>query len=135
LKAVSLLLQVIGQTFPGQITLVVQPPIMDCRDIHCLSAIAGYQTYDASVLSFDFVPETDTLRIRYVFGSEDYNEWVGHSYKDIFACFITGPNPSGGYYVDKNIAIIPDTTNTPITINAVNNGYTSLPASPQQGHA
>jgi hypothetical protein len=90
-----------------------------------LTAVATVSTYDASVLSFDFVPETDTLRFKYVFGSEDYNEWVGQSYKDIFACFITGPNPSGGYYVDKNIAIIPDTTNTPITINTVNNGYAS----------
>jgi hypothetical protein len=90
-----------------------------------LSAIAGYQTYDANVLSFDFVPETDTLQIRYVFGSEDYNEWVGGVYNDVFGCFITGPDPSGGYYTNKNIAIIPDTTNTGITINTVNNGYTS----------
>ncbi|MFU8844982.1 MAG: choice-of-anchor L domain-containing protein, partial [Bacteroidales bacterium] len=95
-----------------------------------LSAIAGYQTYDASVLSFDFVPETDTLRIRYVFGSEDYNEWVGGVYNDVFGCFITGPDPSGGYYTNKNIAIIPDTANTPITINTVNNGYATSSTPP-----
>lgn len=88
-----------------------------------LNALTTSTTYDAAVLEFDFIPESDTLRFKYVFGSEEYNEWVGSSFNDVFGYFVTGPDPAGGYYNDKNIAIIPSTTNTSVTINNVNNGY------------
>ncbi|MCD4697581.1 MAG: gliding motility-associated C-terminal domain-containing protein [Bacteroidales bacterium] len=88
-----------------------------------LDAITTATTYDAAVLSFDFVPESDTLRFKYVFGSEEYNEWVFSTFNDVFGYFVTGPNPEGGTYDDKNVAIVPETTNTTVTINNVNNGY------------
>ncbi|GAB4324706.1 MAG: hypothetical protein Kow00127_17400 [Bacteroidales bacterium] len=88
-----------------------------------LNAITTSTTYDAAVLEFDFVPESDTLRFKYVFGSEEYNEWVGSSFNDVFGYFVTGPDPMGGMYSDKNIAIVPGTTNTSVAINNVNNGY------------
>jgi gliding motility-associated-like protein len=88
-----------------------------------LTAITTTSTYDAAVLSFDFVPESDTMRFRYVFGSEEYNEWVGSQYNDVFGYFVSGPNPMGGNYTNKNIAIIPGTANTSVAINNVNNGY------------
>ena len=88
-----------------------------------LNAITTATTYDAAVLSFDFVPESDTLRFKYVFGSEEYNEWVFSSFNDVFGYFVTGPNPAGGTYNDKNVAIVPGTSNTTVTINNVNNGY------------
>ncbi|MCD4695432.1 MAG: choice-of-anchor L domain-containing protein [Bacteroidales bacterium] len=88
-----------------------------------LNALTTSTTYDAAVLEFDFIPESDTLRFKYVFGSEEYNEWVGSSFNDVFGYFVTGPDPAGGYYNDKNIAIVPGTTNTSVTINNVNNGY------------
>jgi hypothetical protein len=91
-----------------------------------LNSITTGTTYDASVLEFDFIPETDTIRIKYVFGSEEYNEYVGSAYNDVFGLFITGPNPMGGQYSNKNIAIVPGTANTSVKINSVNNGY-SLP--------
>jgi hypothetical protein len=87
-----------------------------------LNAISTYPTYDAAILEFDFIVETDTLFIKYVFGSEEYNEYVGTLINDLCGCFITGPNPMGGQYANKNIAIVPGTTNTSITINNVNNG-------------
>ncbi|MBC8490212.1 MAG: choice-of-anchor L domain-containing protein, partial [Bacteroidetes bacterium] len=88
-----------------------------------LNAITTSTTYDAAVLEFDFVPESDTLRFKYVFGSEEYNEWVGSPFNDVFGYFVTGPDPMGGFYSDKNIAIIPETPNTSVAINNVNNGY------------
>ena len=88
-----------------------------------LTALTTTGTYDAAVLSFDIWFETDTLQIRYVFGSEEYNEWVGASYTDVFGCFVSGPNPLGGNYTNKNIAVIPGTANLPITPNKLNNGY------------
>jgi hypothetical protein len=73
-----------------------------------LTAFAGQQTFDATVLEFDFVPNFDLLYVAFVFGSEEYNEWV-YQYNDDFAFFLNG----------TNIATVPSTT-TPITINTIN---------------
>jgi len=86
-----------------------------------LTNIAGYDTYDAAVLEFDFIPSSDTIRFNYVFGSEEYPEYVCSSYNDVFAFFLTGPNPLGGMYNNKNIALIPNTT-IPVAINSINSG-------------
>lgn len=74
-----------------------------------LTALAGVATQDACVLEFDFIPLYDTIRFRYVFGSDEYHQYVS-SYNDIFAFFISGPRPSGGNYLNENIALIPNTT-------------------------
>lgn len=88
--------------------------------------IPGYTIEDAAVLEFDFVPLADTIRFRYVFGSEEYPEFVNSSFNDVFGFFVDGPNPSGGNYVKKNIALIPG-TNLPVTIDNVNNVTPSYP--------
>ena len=89
-----------------------------------LNGITTSSTHDASILEFDFIPDSDTLQFRYVFGSEEYNEWVGSSYNDVFGFFINGPNPMGGQYSNRNIALVPGTT-TSIKIGSINNGYSS----------
>jgi gliding motility-associated-like protein len=86
-----------------------------------LNAINTTPTFDACILEFDFVPQSDTVRFRYVFGSEEYPKYVCAQYNDIFAFFISGPNPSGGNYTKHNIALIPGTT-LPVSVNSVNNG-------------
>ena len=88
-----------------------------------LNSITTGTTYDAAVLEFDFIPKVDTLFVRYVFGSEEYSEDVGSSYNDVFGLFVTGPNPAGGQYSNKNIALVPATTNTAVKVNSINNGY------------
>ena len=90
-----------------------------------LDAIAGFTTYDASVLEFDLIPSGNVLEFQYVFASEEYNEYVNSSYNDVFGFFITGPDPSGGNYTGQNIATIPGTAGTPVSINNVNNGVAS----------
>lgn len=94
-----------------------------------LNGITTSTTHDASVLEFDFIPESDTLRFQYVFGSEEYNEYVFSSFNDVFGYFVTGPDPSGGFYSNKNIAVVPG-TNIPVTINTVNNGPNTPPTGP-----
>jgi gliding motility-associated-like protein len=84
-----------------------------------LTAISGFDTYDASVLEFDFIPQSGQISFNYVFASEEYPEFVGQIYNDVFAFFITGPNPGGGNYNNSNIALIPGTS-TPVAINNVN---------------
>lgn len=83
-----------------------------------LDGLITQSTWDAAVLEFDFIPSSDTLQFKYVFGSDEYLEYVG-SFNDVFAFFLSGPNPSGGSYANENIAIIPGTT-LPVSINNVN---------------
>ncbi|MBC7695601.1 MAG: choice-of-anchor L domain-containing protein [Burkholderiales bacterium] len=75
-------------------------------------------TQDAAILEFDFIPQSDTVKFRYVFGSEEYNEFVNTTYNDVFAFILSGISTT---LVPTNIALIPGST-TPITINNVNNG-------------
>lgn len=77
--------------------------------------VPGYTTFDASVVAFDMIPVVDTLRFKYVFASEEYPEFVGSAYNDVFGFFISGPNIAG----EVNIATIPG-SNTPVAINTVN---------------
>jgi len=86
---------------------------------------APYTTNDAAVLEFDFIPQADTLTFRYVWGSEEYPEYVCSNFNDAFGFFVTGPNPGNPFnpYDNENIAIIPESMPPlPVTINSVNNG-------------
>ena len=91
-------------------------------DADLQALIGGAQTYDAAILEFDFIPASDTIQFNYVFGSEEYNEYVNSVFNDVFAFFLTGQNPFGPAYNGTNIALIPGTT-TPVAINNVNNGF------------
>ena len=90
-------------------------------DPQLASLVPGYSVNDAAVIEFDFVPVSDTIKLKYVFASEEYPEWVGSSYNDVFGFFISGPNPSGGNYNNHNLALVPGTT-LPVTVNNINNG-------------
>mgnify|MGYP003666805463 CR=1 FL=1 len=82
--------------------------------------IPGIQTFNASILEFDFIPYSDTVRFKYVFGSEEYPEYVGQPFNDIFGFFISGPGITGL----QNIAKVPGSGGV-ISINNVNNGPTN----------
>lgn len=86
-----------------------------------LDALITTDTNDACTITFDLQAIADTIQFNYIFGSEEYLEYVGSNFNDVFAFFITGPNPAGGTYNTQNIALIPDTT-TPVSINNVNTG-------------
>ncbi len=73
--------------------------------------VPGFKTFDATVLEFDFVPETEIIQFEYVFTSDEYNEFVNTEFNDVFGFFVNG----------ENIALIPGTT-TPVAINNINNG-------------
>lgn len=75
--------------------------------------ISGTPTFDAAILQFDFVPDSDTVQFQYVFASEEYNVFV-NSFNNVFAFFVNG----------VNYALIPGTT-TPVSIDTVNNGQSS----------
>ena len=73
-------------------------------------------TTDAAILEFDFTAATDSIRFKFIFASEEYNDYV-NVFNDVFAFFISGPGITG----TKNIALVPG-TNIPVSIDNVNNG-------------
>ena len=87
-----------------------------------LIAIDPTAQNDVCILEFDILPKCDSLTIRFVFGSDEYPNYV-NSINDIFGFFISGPNPAGGQYTGLNIATIPP--NIPVGINTINNGNTN----------
>ncbi|TND06976.1 MAG: fibronectin type III domain-containing protein [Bacteroidetes bacterium] len=91
-----------------------------------LVAIEPMATYDPCILEFDIVPECNTLTISFVFGSDEYPEYVGLSFNDAFGFFISGPGPAcqPGYYNNTNVATLPNST--PVSIDNVNNGSANV---------
>ena len=83
--------------------------------------IPGYVTFDATILEFDFTCQDPTaISFQYVFGSEEYNEWVGSPYNDVFGFFLNG----------TNIAVVPagcSAPGIPVAINNVNCEYPYMP--------
>ncbi|HRI29136.1 MAG TPA: choice-of-anchor L domain-containing protein, partial [Chitinophagales bacterium] len=103
----------VGPNTSGSTTAIVG----SAGDADLDAIIAGiFTTYDACVLEFDLVADEDILIFEYVFGSEEYLEYVGTQFNDIFAFLVSGP----GYAPNTNIALVPGDT-TPVAINNVNN--------------
>jgi hypothetical protein len=74
------------------------------------SSLTSSPTFNASVLSFQFVPSFGMLKLSFVFGSEDYNDVVNSGFPtDVFGIFVNGVNyalvPGG------NLAISASTIN------------------------
>jgi gliding motility-associated-like protein len=84
---------------------------------------------DLCILEFDFEAGGDSISFNYVFGSDEYLQWVNSTYNDIFAFFLSGPGITGPYdaplgFPDGaiNIASVPDSDPLlPVTISSVNN--------------
>jgi hypothetical protein len=78
------------------------------------SIVNPLQTFDANSLTFDFTSDSGNLFFNFVFGSEEYNEYVNTNFNDVFAFLLDG----------TNIALVPGTS-TPVSINTINNGANS----------
>jgi len=65
-------------------------------------------SFDNCRLEFDMTPICSSFNISFVFGSEEYPEWVTGDYNDGFGIFVSGPNPLGGNYTNYNMARLPN---------------------------
>ena len=83
-----------------------------------LDRISGRTTRDAIALEFDFEPSASRISFRYVFGSEEYNEYSGSVYDDVFGFFITRVN-NNPENVIVNCAVVPG-TQLPVSVNTIN---------------
>lgn len=73
-------------------------------------------SYNAAVLEFDLYTFVDTVEFRYVFGSDEYPEYVGSQFNDQFRIFIEGPGING----IQNLSYLP--SNVYAGINTINAG-------------
>lgn len=79
------------------------------------------KSYDGCIVELDVIPYADEINYKYVFGSEEYHEFVNNDYNDIFALFISGIGITGipGLNGKENMALIPGTEDY-VEINSVN---------------
>jgi outer membrane protein OmpA-like peptidoglycan-associated protein len=82
------------------------------KDLKKLSK--GIQTYDITTIEFDFVPLDNKVKFDYSFGSEEYKEYVGSRFNDVFGFFISGPDMK-----KKNVALLPNDKKY-VAINNIN---------------
>jgi hypothetical protein len=88
-------------------------------DTDLIDVLGGYTPNDWSVVEFDFIATGDSLDFQFIFGSEEYLEFVNSSFNDGFGFFLSGPGISGPYTNNAvNIALVPG-TNLPVSINNV----------------
>lgn len=93
-----------------------------------LASIASGALNACAWLDFDFVSVSPFVTVNYCFGSEEYPEYVCSSFNDVFAFYITGPDPETGVTKKWNMARIPHTATAAnpngiaVAINSVNVG-------------
>ncbi|MBK7342598.1 MAG: choice-of-anchor L domain-containing protein [Saprospiraceae bacterium] len=90
------------------------------------SLVAPLNIGDLCVFEIKFIPYADTVEFNYVFGSEEYEEYVCTPFNDVFGFFISGPGINGPFSNNgENIAIVPG-TNDFVAIGTVNNGNPNM---------
>jgi outer membrane protein OmpA-like peptidoglycan-associated protein len=80
-----------------------------------LNKICKGQTYDATIVEFDFIPSSENVAFDFMFASEEYPEFVNTEFNDVFAFLVTDLETQEEF----NIAFLPKTYE-PITVNNVN---------------
>ncbi|MBN2681820.1 MAG: choice-of-anchor L domain-containing protein [Bacteroidales bacterium] len=93
------------------------------NDVADISSDNGGSTNinDQVIIEFDFIPSSDLTEFDFVFASDEYPGFEHTQYNDVFAFFLSGPGITGPYTDNAiNVALVPGTTDVPITISTVN---------------
>ncbi|MBU4205226.1 PEP-CTERM sorting domain-containing protein [Patescibacteria group bacterium] len=59
-----------------------------------LTNLSGHQTYDAARFRFDFTATSNQISFDFVFGSDEYPEYVGSVFNDAFGVYLTDSSGS-----------------------------------------
>ena len=79
------------------------------------AAIGGNSSHNASYIDVTFIPTTDRIALQFVFGSDEYNEFVYGGVADAMAVWVNG----------TNIAVTPN--GDPIGVDTINQAGTYSP--------
>jgi len=91
--------------------------------INSTSGMPSAQLFNTSFIQFDFkTTSPDTVWLKYIFASEEYPEWVGTQYNDLFGFLIF---PADGSQDPFNFSTVPQ-TNAPVCVNNINNGSANI---------
>lgn len=74
---------------------------------------SSYNINDAVVIEFDYIPFTNVINFSYIFGSEEFPEYVNSNFNDVFGFFVSGDGINNGIFMDStaiNIALMPDSS-------------------------
>lgn len=90
-----------------------------------LSGLAGFPTFNASVLEFDFQFEDGSvggdINFNYVFASEEYVNFIDTEFNDVFAFFIDGVNIGTINGDPVTVNTLNDVANSSLYVNNVDN--------------
>lgn len=90
------------------------------------STVTTSTFHNITSIEFDFVPQFDAIGFSYIFASTEYNNYTCSQFNDVFGFFLTGPGVSGDYYNgSENLAVVPNSNETPVCINSINAGAAS----------
>lgn len=111
----------VEQATPASVNPPSGPNGFDNASDPDLNAIASpFSGHNKAVLEFDFVPQGDSVKFKYVFGSQEYPTFVCSSFNDAFGFFLSGPGISGTYSNNAvNLAVLPGSA-IPVAINTIN---------------
>ena len=91
-------------------------------DLMTMSPLYPSSLGDPGIVQMDLVPLGDTLTVRYVFGSEEYDEYACSSKDDRMGMFLSGPGLGGAFTNGGiNMATLP-ISGLPVTVNTLNRG-------------
>ena len=81
-----------------------------------LQALTGGVKRDLCSLEMDIKANADSVFVDYIFGSEEYETYIGGgTYNDVFGFFISGPGITG----NPNFALVPNTSSI-VSVNSIN---------------
>jgi gliding motility-associated-like protein len=123
--------------FPNVTSNVLDPDLLLVAN--SVPALIG-QTFtvtsvnDIAILEFDFIPTSDSLSFKYVFGSQEYFTYENTQYNDVFGFFLSGPGITGPWSSPVtfpngsiNLAVVPNSLPPlPITISTIHNGQNGM---------
>jgi hypothetical protein len=76
-----------------------------------LNAAAGTNTFDAAILEVDFIPTGNVMSLQFQFASEEYPEYTGSTFNDIFAIWMNGSLVSSPVFNVTQVNEINDASN------------------------